>query len=500
MSIRFDAAADRLTYTGSIPVPTSGLTVTCWINIRVNRADYSDPFRIYNSSISTVVTCGTDSNGTTGMNYYTGGGSPLNGVSLTVGTWYPIAISHDTGTTGRVFVRVGGTTNVASGTVSSSTPAGLCIAGRDSGDASEWFNGEIAQVRVWGAELTQAQVEAEWASATPVITTNLFANWPLANATDLTDTVASRVLTTPNGTGQTNGADDPPNGGATNYNGTATSTVTASGSAAGTLGKVTGSAQVVTAGGSAAGAKGGATGASSSVTASGAGAGAVGKLSGAASAVTISDAAAGTVSGAGATAGSVVTAGGTASGTVGKLSGSAQVVTTGASAAGAAGGAAGTSQAVTAGATSAGSVGTSSGSASQVTVADSATGTVTAGGGGSAGSIITAGATAAGIVGSITSAASVVTAVSTAAGVVGKASGATSTVTAAGAASGTSGVIYSGTAASTVTASATATGTVTIGVPQPGYLRLARSRASGPRASRPARATIRARRTAGGPL
>jgi len=211
MSIRFDAAADRLTYTGSIPVPTSGLTITAWVKIVNDQNTNATWFRVYTSAFSTVITSATDADGTGGNNYFTGGGTVANVQQLGVGSWCAVAVSHDTGTTGKAYVRIGVTTTATSGTVSSATPDGICLGGRDSTDPNEWFDGEMAQVRIWSTELNQTQIEAEWASPTPVVTSGLYANWPLANATDLTDTAASRVLTTPNGTGQTTGADDPPN-------------------------------------------------------------------------------------------------------------------------------------------------------------------------------------------------------------------------------------------------------------------------------------------------
>lgn len=45
----------------------------------------------------------------------------------------------------------------------------------------------LAHVRVWDVELSQSELEAEAASATPVRTANLRAYWPLANNTDTGD-------------------------------------------------------------------------------------------------------------------------------------------------------------------------------------------------------------------------------------------------------------------------------------------------------------------------
>jgi len=211
MSIRFDAVADRLTYTGSIPDPATGLTITAWVKIVNDQNNFATWLRVYTAAFSTVITSASDSDGTGGNNYFTGGGSVSNGQQLGLGTWCGIAVSHDTGTTGKAYVRISGTTTANSGTVSAGTPGGICLGGRDSTDANDWFDGEMAQVRIWSSELSQAQIEAEWASPTPVVTSNGYANWPLADATDLTDTIAARTLATPNGAGQTTGADDPPN-------------------------------------------------------------------------------------------------------------------------------------------------------------------------------------------------------------------------------------------------------------------------------------------------
>jgi hypothetical protein len=122
---------------------------------------------------------------------------------------------------GKIYTRViGSSTNVVTGQVSGgSAPDGLTLFGRSSGDATEWFNGGLAYVRVWSAVLSQAEIEAEWASSTIVRTSGVWANWPLL--TDLTDISGNgRNLTA--GTTALSTEDDPPLG----------STVTGTGSAA----------------------------------------------------------------------------------------------------------------------------------------------------------------------------------------------------------------------------------------------------------------------------
>jgi hypothetical protein len=199
-AVRFDAAADRLSYSAVAPPAT--FTITAWIYISVNRVDFSTVARLWTSGGATVATWATGSNGAAGPNYNSTSGSVASAGNLTAGQWQKVAISR-TGSTGRILGAPGGggTTEVVSGTVATSTPAGITIGGRGPSDATEWWNGRISQFRVWDSVLTQAQIEAEWNSPTPVITSGLWANWPLSTATDLTDTVNARTLTVAAGGG-----------------------------------------------------------------------------------------------------------------------------------------------------------------------------------------------------------------------------------------------------------------------------------------------------------
>jgi len=197
MAVRFDAPEDRLTeLTGTWPSPNGGFTVTAWVRIMVDTGTYATWFRSFTPGRGVIVNSCTDADGTTGNNYFTWESQAANGVDMQVGTWYPVAVSHDDGgTIGTSYLRDGALTLADSATVESGIDAaGICIGGRDDTDANEWWNGEIAYVRIWSAELIQAEIEAEWESTTPVRTDDLLADWPLANETDLTDTVQGLVL------------------------------------------------------------------------------------------------------------------------------------------------------------------------------------------------------------------------------------------------------------------------------------------------------------------
>jgi hypothetical protein len=189
MAVRFDSATDRISFAGTVPDPSSGITLLGWAYVSTDRNDFSTMARLHASSgASTTATFATGSEGLAGPGYFTGGGSVTNATGFAVGEWRKVAISC-TGTTGRCYVAtVGGSTEVDSGTVGgAASPTGITLGGRSPVDGAEWFDGRLGYWRLYSAELTQTEIETEWASATPVRTSNLWADWPLTVHTDLTD-------------------------------------------------------------------------------------------------------------------------------------------------------------------------------------------------------------------------------------------------------------------------------------------------------------------------
>lgn len=204
MAVRFDAAADRI-YNESLasgPQSSAGMTVTMWVRNDVDQNNFATPMRLYDGG-GTLATFATATDGTTGIQYFTTPGSAehTGALSTSLGTWVPVAFTRDA-TSGDIFAyrRVDGAavTTVATFNLAptdlTGTATGVCLGGRSSTDASEWFNGSVAYVRIWKSQLTQSEIEDEWRSPTPVRTSNLYENWPLSTATDLTGTVSSITL------------------------------------------------------------------------------------------------------------------------------------------------------------------------------------------------------------------------------------------------------------------------------------------------------------------
>lgn len=191
MSLRADQASDRVSYTASPPPPpATAFTATFWARLRVDRDDFSTMMRLHSSAGgATSINIATGSSGTTPVVVSPGNTSGIAGAdALAVDTWRMVAVTvSGTGATdGTIYTRaVGGSTNVVTGQVSGgATPDGITLFGRSAGDAGEWFNGGLAYVRVWSAVLSQAEVEAEWASATIVRTSGVWANWPMLTSID----------------------------------------------------------------------------------------------------------------------------------------------------------------------------------------------------------------------------------------------------------------------------------------------------------------------------
>lgn len=215
MSVRFDATSDQIERTTAPAIGTSGWTFTAWVYLSVDRNDYSTIMRM-SASGSTRANVATDSNGQT-LAHFTIGGSLTSATTMTAGGWYRVAVSiassGGTSSTGVLYTAAAtGPVSSTSGTVSSNNDADhIAIGGRGAGDSSEWFNGRVAHARMWTAALSQAEIEAEWGSATPVRTSALWADWPLTSASDLTDhSGSSRALTAGSTAVTTEG--DPPTG------------------------------------------------------------------------------------------------------------------------------------------------------------------------------------------------------------------------------------------------------------------------------------------------
>jgi hypothetical protein len=197
MAIRFDAAGDRVYLAATLPAPAAGVTILGWWQMRVDRDAFSVYYRTSGAGGTPTIHSVSTYNTGVSVNVFTTAGE-LNFNSFdAVNVWLGVAVV-DTGSGVTLYAKpFGQDTMVVSGAVGSGTPGHFCIGGRSASDATEWFNGNAAHVRVFADALTQSEVEAEWASPTPVLTP--WADYPFVS--DIQDASGNaRHLTVVSGT------------------------------------------------------------------------------------------------------------------------------------------------------------------------------------------------------------------------------------------------------------------------------------------------------------
>lgn len=184
MAAQFGVASDRVSRSGAVPDPTAGFTLVAWARVDTDTDASATLARVWTAGLTTVATFATGTDGLTGPNYFTGGGSVSSGTNFVVGEWRRVGFAC-LGTAGTVYAATPlGATEVDNGTVAGNpTPAGITLGGRDTADSSENLVGTLAYVRVFPGKLTQAEAEAEWDSPTAVLAA--WADWPLTS--DLND-------------------------------------------------------------------------------------------------------------------------------------------------------------------------------------------------------------------------------------------------------------------------------------------------------------------------
>ena len=184
MAVGFNGSGDIAYRSANLP-SNQTFTISGWVKARSTPGDYAYFFGLENA--------GSDASGYAQVGYIPGTGWCAAGDGGAAGafspqpsinTWYYVFIRSTTTanqiTAGYVSAN-GATFTKANGLTSSwsSVLLGIC---NDSWD--EILDGVAAYVRVWGAELSDAELLLERDSANAVRSTNLIGDWPLANNTD----------------------------------------------------------------------------------------------------------------------------------------------------------------------------------------------------------------------------------------------------------------------------------------------------------------------------
>ena len=198
MSILFDVNTEFLSRTANLP--TGACTVTGWAYMTTDLNTFTPLFFISDATgtdATRYVQIGTGADGTSfvgeiHVNTSTGGGWSDTGVVINVATdaWYFFALSWDTvtgGVTLRMYARAATATALSSGSVGATwsgtfVPASFRVA-RDvaTGIYNGRFNGRVAGMKMWDAELSSAEILAESFQLMPVRWTNYRNIYPLWN-------------------------------------------------------------------------------------------------------------------------------------------------------------------------------------------------------------------------------------------------------------------------------------------------------------------------------
>lgn len=182
-AVRFNSAADLLAMpAAATPAASGDWTVSGWFFLSNDRNAITAFWSLdaLFSSAWHSLRCTAD--GTT--LFFNDTGTDLISIqNLTVNTWYFATVRKSAANAIKVYLgtEAGGALSTFTGT--SSSIASYADNGYVGGNAyGDFLDGRIARMRVWNALLSDAEVDAEFTSATPVRTSNLLAAWNLDNA------------------------------------------------------------------------------------------------------------------------------------------------------------------------------------------------------------------------------------------------------------------------------------------------------------------------------
>ncbi len=193
-AVGFNADADRLQGT-DLPSDRISYTLAFWYK-PVDRTNTGTLLRLIDT-FGGVHSINIDTGGT--LKLYDTFGFSTSVRTLTNGTWYFIATTVDASLNRTVWCAAEGETTLGSVTYAGYTADMPWVSLQICGDPEfgDGIDGAACLVRVWNRELSEAELLAEMASATPVSATNLIGSYPLASvATKLTASVGT-ALTEP---------------------------------------------------------------------------------------------------------------------------------------------------------------------------------------------------------------------------------------------------------------------------------------------------------------
>jgi Concanavalin A-like lectin/glucanases superfamily len=201
--VRFDAEADQLTITATLATACANLSCCCWVKRRVDKNAFSTALYLIGSTTPLEIFLETETGGDV-MHAFElpATESDITGPTLTLDTWFFIGYIR-TNTSRSLFygTEAGGTLTKTTNSDTRTVTGALTGASIGQDPFTEGFNGDIVWVRLWDAVISDADMDAEWRSATLVRTANRRAEWRLTSAaTATTDSSGNGFTLTVGGT------------------------------------------------------------------------------------------------------------------------------------------------------------------------------------------------------------------------------------------------------------------------------------------------------------
>ena len=218
MATRFTAQTDMYAVaSGAIPGNNEPSTLIAWVKLVGTWAGYRTAWAAHGGGYVQVA---TDVGGSVPTVYTSNSSDIASGEAYSPGTWYRVAVLLDPsggGFGGRLMVGegAGGTlsvVDVASGAPATAATDTLYLGG--SSFAGEWLDGSLAGVKMYSTLLSEAEIEAEWASWDAVRTADLVRHYRLQTP-ESTDHSGNGYALTTGSTSPSYDSDDPPIGSST---------------------------------------------------------------------------------------------------------------------------------------------------------------------------------------------------------------------------------------------------------------------------------------------
>lgn len=165
MSIRFDAAGDFLQRTTDLPA-ADPLSLSFWLYLTVDRNAEGTIFILTNAGGTEFSRIILDTDGTT-IQVDTQTSAGTNGSNLSTATWYHVGYTRAGADHALYLNGVSDITRSDNNAVT--TPANLLFGS----NSVTFINGRVGNIKIWTAQLTQAEIQAEITTWQPVRYANL---------------------------------------------------------------------------------------------------------------------------------------------------------------------------------------------------------------------------------------------------------------------------------------------------------------------------------------